>query len=79
MSNEKALISRRYFDIDQGRVCIEEVWDLKHPECPFIHNPWLGAIGQCDPVSGRHVRQVVMSNEEFVHTFPLARSGQISV
>lgn len=62
MNPENALVYRRVFPIDQGRVVIEEKWDLTHPDCPFILNPWSDWQG---PVQSPQYRQVVMTAEEF--------------
>lgn len=62
MDPNNALISRRMFPIDQGRVVIEEKWDLTSPDCPFIRNPWNPYQG---PMQSPHVRQVVMTQAEY--------------
>lgn len=62
MTPENALIYRRVFHIDQGRVVIEEKWDLTHPDCPFIRIPWDEFHG---PLGNRAYRQVTMTAEEF--------------
>lgn len=36
MKFENALISRKMHVVESGEVCIMEVWDLKHPDCPFV-------------------------------------------
>ncbi len=38
---ENALISRRVFSVDQDSVVIHEVWNTKHPDCPFV-------VANCD-------------------------------
>lgn len=62
MNPENALIYRRMFPIDQGRVVVEEKWDLTHPDCPFIRNPWNEFIG---PLGNRAYRQVAMTETEY--------------
>ncbi|WP_315731701.1 MULTISPECIES: hypothetical protein [unclassified Bradyrhizobium] len=62
MNPENALIYRRVRPIDKTRVVVEEKWDLTHPDCPFIRNPWSDFIG---PLGNRGYRNVVMSNQEF--------------
>jgi hypothetical protein len=62
MIPENALIYRRVFQIDQGRVVVEEKWDLTHPDCPFIRNPWNPYQG---PLGNRAYRQIEMTQEEF--------------
>ena len=62
MTPENALIYRRVFSIDQDRVVIEEKWDLTHPDCPFIRNPWDDFQG---PLGNRGYRQVTMTAKEF--------------
>ncbi len=59
---EDALIYRRVFPIDQGRVVVEEKWDLTHPDCPFIRNPWDEFQG---PLGNRGYRQITMTAREF--------------
>jgi hypothetical protein len=60
MTQDNALIYRRVFPIDQDCVVIEEKWDLTHPDCPFIRNPWSEF-----PLVNRGYRQVIMTKEEF--------------
>lgn len=62
MNPENALIYRRVFPINQGRVVIEEKWDLTHPDSPWIRNPWSPYQG---PLESPQYRQVVMTQEEF--------------
>lgn len=62
MTPENALIYRRVVPIDQGKVLVEEKWDLTHPDCPFIRNPWDDFVG---PFGNRAYRQVVMTKEEY--------------
>lgn len=62
MNPENALIYRRMFPLDRDRVLIEEKWDLTHPDCPFIRNPWDDFQG---PLGNRAYRQVVMTQEEY--------------
>lgn len=64
---DNALIYRRMFPIDQSRVVIEEKWDLTHPECPFIRNPWSEWQG---PLQSPQYRQVVMTMEEYREATP---------
>jgi len=60
---EDALISRRFFPIDQGKVVMHEVWDRYHPSCPFIVNPFnqLAAVTGGDAV----IRQKVLTADEY--------------
>ena len=60
---ESALVYRRVFAIDQGRVVVEEKWDKTHPHCPFIENPWNPYGGSLNEWGG--IRQVVMSAEGY--------------
>lgn len=62
MPPENALIYRRVFSIDQDRVVVEEKWDLTHPDCPFVRNPWDEFQG---PLGNRGYRQVTMTAKEF--------------
>jgi hypothetical protein len=62
MKPENALIYRRVFPIDQGRVVVEEKWDLEHPDCPFIRNPWADYQGT---LGNRAYRQLTMTKQEF--------------
>lgn len=62
MNPENALIYRRMFPIDQGRVVVEEKWDLTHPDCPFIRNPWDEFVG---PLGNRGYRQITMTEAEY--------------
>lgn len=61
MNFENALVSRRYFPIDGDRVVVEEVWNLSHPESPFVSVPF----GLYPKPTGEHIRQVIMSSKEF--------------
>lgn len=36
MGFENALVSRKLVSQDDEHVVIHEIWDLKHPECPFV-------------------------------------------
>ena len=65
MTPENALIYRRVFAIDQNRVVVEEKWDLTHPDCPFIRNPWSDWQG---PLGNKGYRQVVMTGKEFAQS-----------
>lgn len=62
MNPENALISRRMFPVGDGTVIVEEVWNTKHPDCPFV------SVGGnlSDP---GHI-QTRMTEEEFVHKNP---------
>lgn len=62
MNPENALVSRRVFDIDGDRVVVEEVWNLSHPDSPFIPNPWTNPL---KTLSGEGIRQRIMSSKEF--------------
>lgn len=62
MNPDNALIYRRMFPIDQGRVVIEEKWDLTHPECPFVRSPWSPWQG---PLQSPQVRQIILTEEQF--------------
>lgn len=58
MRPENALISRRMFKVGDGTVIVEEVWDTKHADCPFVALP--GAL-----VPNPGLRQVRMTENEF--------------
>jgi hypothetical protein len=58
--NPPGLLSRRVFRIGNGRVVIEEQWNIDAPGCPMILNPWCSPP-DCGPL---FVRQVEMSEEE---------------
>lgn len=66
------LISRRVFPIDQGRVCVEEHWDLSVPGCPMIKNPWLPNPFQDHK---NYIRQVTMTEAEYNSAFPVFGNG----
>lgn len=66
MTPENALIYRRVFAIDRGRVVVEEKWDRYHPDCPFIDNPW-NSYQQAGNVI---IRQLEMTKEEFAAANP---------
>lgn len=63
MTPENALIYRRVIKTDGNEVVIEEKWDLTHPDCPFIRNPWDEFQG---PLGNRAYRQVAMSHDGFI-------------
>lgn len=61
MNPENALISRRVFGIDGDRVVVEELWNMSHPDSPFLStlvNPWAAP-------NGEYIRQRVMTSAEF--------------
>lgn len=58
------LISRRAFPIDQGRVVVEEHWDISVPGCPLIRSPWHGPLNQ--PLANKYIRQITMTAEEYM-------------
>lgn len=60
MNPENALVSRRVYPIGDGRVVVDEVWDLKHPDCPFVQSPFSNAL-----LSNPGVRQTVMTDREY--------------
>jgi len=63
--SEQGLISRHVFPIDQGRVVVDERWDLDVPGCPIVRPPF-GTLQ-----SGPHfVRQIVMTPREYNARFP---------
>lgn len=70
--NPPGLISRRMFPIDQGRVVMEEHWDINVPGCPMIRNPWNPLVSD----ASNCIRQVVMTREEYDAAFPLFGHGQ---
>ena len=37
---EEALIRRDTKPTDDGNIIVQEEWDLRHPMCPFIPNPF---------------------------------------
>ena len=55
------LMSRRMIPIDQGRVVVEERWNIDVPGCPLIKSPW-------HPFEGgpEIIRQVVMTEREYL-------------
>lgn len=65
--NPPGLISRRMFPIDQGRVCVEEHWDISASGCPMIQNPWLPPLRE----GNNYIRQVTMTEAEYSAAFPL--------
>lgn len=73
---ENALIYRRVFPIDRGRVVVEEKWDKRHPHCPFIDNPWNPYAGSLNDWGG--IRQVVMTEQEFAEAEPALKANSVA-
>ncbi len=61
---EPGLLYRRAFPIDQGRIVVEEKWDIDVPGCPYIRSPWHSGL-EPGPV---FVRQVTMTVAEYVES-----------
>lgn len=59
--HEPGLISRRVFNIDRGRVVVEERWNLDAPGCPVVRSPFHNPL-QSGPV---HVVQTEMTEAEY--------------
>ena len=65
MNPENALVYRRIFPLNKEEVMLEERWDLSHPDCPFIHNPW--ASEDIDPLKNVLLCRVLMTQKESDH------------
>jgi hypothetical protein len=66
------LISRRALPIDQGRMVVEEHWDISVPGCPLVRSPWHSPL---NPVADKYIRQVTMTAEEYAELQPALGSG----
>jgi hypothetical protein len=54
---EAALVRREIYGVIDGVVLINEIWDLSHPDCPFVKEQSLNPY--------RTTRQRLMSWREF--------------
>lgn len=59
------LIYRRAQPDGNGRVVLEELWDIDVPGCPMIRNPW-------SPQLPGHIfiRRLIMSDREYEQSKP---------
>jgi hypothetical protein len=60
--NPPGLLSRRMYRIGNGKVVVEEHWNIDTPGCPMIRNPWMLGI---DKIGPQVVRQIEMTEEEY--------------
>lgn len=60
MNFENALVSRKMHVVESGEVCINEVWDLKHPESPFFS--WCPFPSDTPPLMWRYF---LMNQEQY--------------
>lgn len=67
MNPENAMVSRRAASISRDEVVLLEQWDLTHPDCPFIRNPWSEYTG---PLPSPMMRRVVMTQKEYAKVNP---------
>jgi hypothetical protein len=60
------LISRRAFPTNEGRVVVEEHWDISVPGCPMIRSPWYMPSAP----GNEFIRQVIMTEAEYQAKLP---------
>ena len=56
------LLSRYMFPIGNGRVVVQEEWDIDIPGCPLVRSPWHPHRG---PPASRYIRQIEMTELEY--------------
>ena len=55
------LLARRMFRIDDGKIVVQEEWDIDVPGCPVIRSPWHPQ----SKAGSLYVRQIRMTDAEY--------------
>jgi hypothetical protein len=67
--NPPGLIGRRMLRVGDGKVVVQEEWNIDTPGCPMIRSPWHPPPPNSGPL---WIRQVTMTEEEYRDAFPNA-------